>query len=109
MQVRSMEGEAANAQAGPKDGLFGAALLSNPTANAEGEQENDGTCHILIPPNANVGTDEEEVCGVCLEPPPAGCFVELWCCGNILCVADAQQLGKCPFCREEPLVWNITK
>lgn len=54
-------------------------------------------------------TGDEEVCGVCLEKPPDGCYVELWCCGNVLCVADSQQLGRCPFCRMEPLVWNIVK
>ncbi|ESL07961.1 hypothetical protein TRSC58_04344 [Trypanosoma rangeli SC58] len=53
--------------------------------------------------------EDENVCGVCLEEPAEGCFVELWCCGNILCVTDAQLLGTCPFCRNEPLVWNITK
>lgn len=55
------------------------------------------------------GAYEEEVCGVCLEVPEAGCFVELWCCGNVLCVGDAQQIGRCPFCREEPLLWDIVK
>ncbi|TPP51806.1 hypothetical protein CGC20_24135 [Leishmania donovani] len=105
---RPMETELASGRLGARDGLLGAALLSNPAANAEDEQ-NEETCQVLIPPNMSMGADDEEVCGVCLEPPPAGCFVELWCCGNILCVADAQQLGKCPFCREEPLVWNITK
>jgi len=53
--------------------------------------------------------EEEEVCGVCLERPAEGCFVDLWCCGNVLCVDDAEQLGKCPFCRREPLAWNIVK
>ncbi|AIN95541.1 hypothetical protein LPMP_051000 [Leishmania panamensis] len=104
-----MDTEAANERSAPKDGLCGAAMLSDPTDNAEGEGENDEMCQVLIPPNANMGPDDEEVCGVCLEPPAPGCFVELWCCGNILCVVDAQQLGKCPFCREEPLVWSITK
>lgn len=103
-----MEAEIATGRSGPRDGLFGAALLSDPAGNAEDEQ-NEETCQVLIPPNMTMGADDEEVCGVCLEAPSAGCFVELWCCGNILCVADAQQLGKCPFCREEPLVWNITK
>ncbi|EAN87057.1 hypothetical protein C3747_149g519c [Trypanosoma cruzi] len=53
--------------------------------------------------------EDEEVCGVCLEQPMEGCFVELWCCGNVLCVGDAQLLGTCPFCRNEPLIWSITK
>lgn len=52
---------------------------------------------------------DAEVCGVCLEEPTEGNCVLCWCCGNILCVPDAQQLGKCPFCRQEPLVWSITK
>ncbi|KPI84561.1 hypothetical protein ABL78_6377 [Leptomonas seymouri] len=103
-----VETDAANGLAGSDDALIGAAVLSAPGGNADNEQENEETCQVLIPPNADMG-DDEEVCGVCLEPPPPGSFVELWCCGNILCVADAQQLGKCPFCREEPLVWNITK
>lgn len=104
-----VETDAANGLAEPNDALVGAAVLSAPAGTADGEPENEETCQVLIPPNADMGGDEEEVCGVCLEPPAPGCFVELWCCGNILCVADAQQLGKCPFCREEPLVWNITK
>lgn len=55
------------------------------------------------------GDDEEEVCGVCLEKPPEEGFVKLWCCNNVLCVRDAQHIGRCPFCRTEPLVWEIEK
>nr|CCC90327.1 conserved hypothetical protein [Trypanosoma congolense IL3000] len=51
----------------------------------------------------------ESVCGVCLEAPAEGCFVELLCCRNVLCAADAQVIGSCPFCRHVPLMWNITK
>nr|CAQ55526.1 hypothetical protein Tb927.5.480b [Trypanosoma brucei brucei TREU927] len=67
----------------------------------------------LVPPaflqsSAPFG-ESEDVCGVCLEAPPEGCFVELLCCGNILCVGDAQLLGNCPFCRRGPLMWSITR
>ncbi|CAD2222408.1 hypothetical protein ADEAN_000995200 [Angomonas deanei] len=55
------------------------------------------------------GEDEEQLCGVCLELPGAGNFVQTLCCGNVLCVNDAQSLGKCPFCRQQPLVWDITQ
>ncbi|KAG5511464.1 hypothetical protein JKF63_07427 [Porcisia hertigi] len=104
-----MATEADTGRSGPNDDLFAAALLGDSAGIADGEEENDEMCQVLIPPNVDMGADEEEVCGVCLDPPAAGCFVELWCCGNILCVVDAQQLGKCPFCRDEPLVWNIIK
>lgn len=53
--------------------------------------------------------DEEELCGVCFEKPAPDCLVKLWCCHNTLCVADAQHIGKCPFCRTEPLVWDIER
>lgn len=53
--------------------------------------------------------EEEELCGICLEKPPVEGFVRLWCCNNILCVKDAQHIGRCPFCRTEPLVWCIEK
>lgn len=79
----------------------------DPTGTPEPEMEVQVTMVHL--PAGGPGGEEEEVCGVCLEVPLHGCFVELWCCGNVLCVADAQQIGKCPFCREEPLVWNIIK
>lgn len=52
---------------------------------------------------------EEELCGICLEKPPLEGFVRLWCCNNVLCVKDAQHIGRCPFCRTEPLVWDIEK
>lgn len=73
------------------------------------EVERETEVKIMRQPSGTAGGEEEEVCGVCLELPEPGCFVELWCCGNVLCVNDAQQIGKCPFCREEPLVWNIVK
>lgn len=53
--------------------------------------------------------EEEEICGICLEKPPEEGFVRLWCCNNILCVKDAQHIGRCPFCRTEPLIWDIEK
>lgn len=55
------------------------------------------------------GAEEDEVCGVCLENPGVGHMVALWCCRNVLCLSDAQKIGSCPFCREEPLMWNIKK
>jgi hypothetical protein len=53
------------------------------------------------------GEDEELVCGVCLDAPGAGQLATLWCCKNILCLKDAQMIGACPFCRQEPLVWEL--
>jgi len=49
----------------------------------------------------------EDCCGVCLEDPGEGGLVVLWCCRNVLCVKDAQRVGCCPFCREEPVFYNI--
>ncbi|KAG8344315.1 hypothetical protein TRVL_04861 [Trypanosoma vivax] len=60
-------------------------------------------------PQSTSDNEYEEACGVCFERPGDCCFVELWCCGNILCVDDAYHLARCPFCRSEPLVWEITK
>lgn len=54
-----------------------------------------------------VGDDDEEVCGICLEAPGPGKLATLWCCRNVLCITDAQMVGACPFCREEPLVWQL--
>lgn len=59
--------------------------------------------------NELVSDGEEELCGICLEKPPLEGFVRLWCCNNVLCVKDAQHIGRCPFCRTEPLVWDIEK
>jgi hypothetical protein len=56
---------------------------------------------------ANPYGELEDVCGVCLENPGADAMVSLWCCKNILCIFDARKLGACPFCREEPVVWNL--
>jgi hypothetical protein len=52
---------------------------------------------------------EEDTCGVCLENPGEDRLVVLWCCRNTLCLKDAQLIGACPFCREEPLVWSFKK
>ena len=53
------------------------------------------------------GSDEDECCGVCLENPGPGGLISLWCCRNVLCVKDVQLVGACPFCREEPVMWDI--
>ncbi len=53
------------------------------------------------------GSEEDECCGVCLEGPAAGQLIVLWCCRNVLCVKDAQLVGACPFCREEPVMWDV--
>ncbi|CCW61293.1 unnamed protein product [Phytomonas sp. EM1] len=52
---------------------------------------------------------DEDICAVCLEKPEEGCFVRLWCCNNVLCVHDAQQISRCPLCRMVPLAWDIVK
>ncbi|CCW69116.1 unnamed protein product [Phytomonas sp. Hart1] len=52
---------------------------------------------------------DEDVCAVCLEKPAEGCCIRLWCCSNVLCVNDAQQVSRCPLCRMVPLVWDIVK
>lgn len=75
----------------------------------QNEEDDGGVARRVSVDQSHGLGEEEEVCGVCLERPAPGCFVELWCCGNVLCVDDAQQLGKCPFCRQEPLPWNIAK
>lgn len=57
-----------------------------------------------------VGVDddeEEEPCGICLEYRGKGRMVELCCCRNTMCAKDAQLVGACPFCREEPLIWDF--
>lgn len=56
---------------------------------------------------ANPYGEMEDVCGVCLENHGDDNMVSLWCCKNILCIFDARKLGACPFCREEPVVWNL--
>lgn len=56
---------------------------------------------------ASEDNEEEEPCGICLEFRGKGRMVELCCCGNTMCVKDAQLVGVCPFCREEPLVWDF--
>jgi hypothetical protein len=56
---------------------------------------------------ANPYGDTEDVCGVCLENHGDDAMVALWCCKNILCIYDARKIGACPFCREEPLIWNL--
>ena len=53
------------------------------------------------------GSEEDECCGVCLENPGPGGLISLWCCRNVLCVKDVQLVGACPFCREEPVMWDI--
>lgn len=66
---------------------------------------------LVVAPQAQAapfGVDEEELCcGVCLDTPAPGQLATLWCCKNVLCIKDAQQIGACPFCREEPLVWEL--
>lgn len=52
-------------------------------------------------------SEDEESCGICLENPGKGRMVILCCCKNVVCMKDAQLVGACPFCREEPLVWDI--
>jgi hypothetical protein len=52
---------------------------------------------------------DEECCGVCLENPGPESLVFLWCCRNVLCVRDAQLVGTCPFCREEPVMWDLKR
>ena len=61
----------------------------------------------VIVPNPYGGADDEEVCGVCLENPGPGKLASLWCCRNVLCLNDAQMIGVCPFCRNEPLIWCL--
>ena len=66
---------------------------------------------IVEAPTATVapygGDDEELCCGVCLDTPGPGQLATLWCCKQVLCIKDAQHIGACPFCREEPLVWEL--
>ena len=65
---------------------------------------------VVVAPAATApyGDDDEEVtCGVCLDAPPPGQLATLWCCKNVLCLKDAQLIGACPFCREDPLVWEL--
>lgn len=72
---------------------------SNEAAIAQGRVI--GTAAVFL------GESEEDVCGVCLENFGAGKMVSLWCCKNVLCIQDAQRIGACPFCRGEPLMWNL--
>ena len=60
---------------------------------------------VVVP--AAHGEDDEEVCGVCFEAPPPGQLAKLLCCRNMLCLKDAQRVGTCPFCREEPMAWGL--
>ncbi len=53
------------------------------------------------------GGEDDECCGVCLENPGPGGLISLFCCRNVLCVKDVQLVGVCPFCREEPVMWDI--
>ena len=69
----------------------------------------------VVPPiPADVSSEEEEedaeeqVCGVCFEVPPKGQLAKLLCCRNLLCMKDAQRIGTCPFCREEPLCFALS-
>ena len=64
-----------------------------------------GHAHIVVP--VAHGDDDEEVCGVCFETPPPGQLAKLLCCRNMLCLKDAQRVGTCPFCREEPMAWGL--
>lgn len=61
----------------------------------------------VIVPNPYGNNDDEELCGVCLENPGPGKLASLWCCRNLLCLNDAQMIGVCPFCRNEPLIWCL--
>lgn len=69
--------------------------------------EEAGRGRVVAAGAGNPFGDVDDVCGVCLENPGDDSMVSLWCCKNILCIFDARKIGSCPFCREEPLVWNL--
>mgnify|MGYP001582516080 FL=1 len=84
----------------------GPGASNEPTAVGSSTAPDAATAVLVIP--TAPGDDDEKLCGVCFEPPEAGKLVTLMCCRNILCLDHAQVIGVCPYCRAEPLVWNVS-